>query len=83
MKFGDLWLTLWKILAGTLAMAAAVAVGWRLVRAMHGADVIAVFGLIPLGVVVYGASLWFLKIEGRDELVDLVAKLRGKFGVAK
>lgn len=83
MTFGELWLTLGKILAGTLAMAAVVGGGWHLMRGMHGADVIAVAGLIPLGVAVYAAALWMLKIEGRDELGALVAKLRGKLGPAE
>ena len=78
MRFGELWLTLGKILAGTLAMAAVVAGGWYLVRGIHGAEVIAVFGFIPLGVAVYAASLWALKVEGRDELAAVWAKIRGK-----
>jgi putative peptidoglycan lipid II flippase len=78
MKFGELWETLGKISLGTLAMAAVVGGGWWFVRRVHGADVIAVFGLIPLGVAVYAAALWALKIEGREELAALVAKVRGK-----
>jgi putative peptidoglycan lipid II flippase len=78
MKFGELWGTLGKISLGTLAMAAVVGGGWWLLHRVHGADVIAVFGLIPLGVAVYAAALWVLKIEGREELAALVAKVRGK-----
>jgi len=58
MKFGELWLTLGKILIGTLAMAAVVKGGWHWVHEIHGAEVIAVFALIPLGVAVYAAALW-------------------------
>ncbi len=78
MKFGELWPTLGKILGGSLVMAAVVAGGWGLVHEVHGADAIAVFGLIPLGIVVYAASLWALRIEGSDEIGALMIKLRGK-----
>jgi len=78
MKFGELWRTLGKILGGTVAMAAVVEGGWSAVREIHGAEVIAVFGLIPLGIAVYAAALWALKIEGRDELAAVWAKIRGK-----
>jgi len=78
MKFGDLWLTLGKILTGTVAMAAVVAGGWQVVREIHGAEVLAVFGLIPLGVAVYAAALWALKVEGRDELAAVWVKIRGR-----
>jgi putative peptidoglycan lipid II flippase len=78
MKFKELWLTLSKILAGTLAMGAVVGGAWHWVREIYGAEVIAVFGLIPLGVVTYAASLWVLKVEGRDELAAVVAKVRAK-----
>lgn len=78
MQFGELWLTLGKILAGTLAMGAVVEGGWYLVREVYGADAIAVFGLIPLGVAVYAAALWVLKIEGRDELAAVFVRLRAR-----
>jgi putative peptidoglycan lipid II flippase len=78
MVFGELWRTLGKILLATLAMGAVVSGGWRFVAAVYGADVIAVFGLIPLGVAVYAGVLWALRIEGREELAALVAKLRKK-----
>jgi putative peptidoglycan lipid II flippase len=39
------------------------------------ADVIAVAGLIPLGCAVYGATLWVLRIEGREEALALLAKI--------
>ncbi len=41
-------------------------------------DFVTIGGLIPLAVAVYGAILWFLKIEGRDELAQVFAKVRGK-----
>ena len=47
---------------------------------LHGADVIAVFGLIPAGVAIYAGVLWALKIEGREELAAIVAKIRKRKG---
>ena len=41
-------------------------------------DLVAIVGLIPLAVALYGALLWLLKIEGREEVSQLLAKLRGK-----
>ena len=53
------------------------AVGWfALPPFIH--DVAVVTGLIPVAVLVYGALLWALRIEGRDELGLLLGKLRGK-----
>lgn len=76
MVFGDLWRTLLKILAATAVMAGAVAGGWGAMRGIYGADVVAVFGLIPAGVAVYAGVLWVLKIEGREELAAIAAKIR-------
>jgi putative peptidoglycan lipid II flippase len=82
MQFGELWRTLGKIFAGTMVMSAAVAAGWLAIgQAVGGrrlADVLAIFGLIPVAVAVYGIALWALRIEGREELGALVAKLRGR-----
>ncbi|MDE3084176.1 MAG: hypothetical protein KGJ37_03010, partial [Verrucomicrobiota bacterium] len=88
MTLGPLWPSLIKVLAGTLVMGAAVWAGWHLVGGMAAeihlfrfkvrvADLAAVLGLIPLGVAIYGAALWLLKIEGRDELKVVLRKLRG------
>lgn len=78
MTFGELWRTLGKILLATAAMAVVVAGGWHLIAGHAGASLLVVGGLIPLGVGVYAGALWLLKIEGREELVALAAKLRGK-----
>ena len=83
MEFGELWRSLGKILLGTAVMSAAVWGGWRLILVgwpgSRTADAIAIFGLIPAGVAVYAAVLWALRIEGRDELAALAAKLRARF----
>ena len=53
-----------------------LAAGLALAPKVH--DLVVIAGLIPLAVVVYGALLWLLKIEGRDELGLILDKLRGK-----
>jgi putative peptidoglycan lipid II flippase len=75
MHFAPLWPSFAKVLGSTAAMAVVVGGGWSLVRGLHGADVIAVFGLIPLGVATYGVVLWILQIEGRAELEAMLARL--------
>jgi putative peptidoglycan lipid II flippase len=80
--FGPLLPNLGKILLASALMGAAVwgglkAVGWfALPPLIH--DVAVVTGLIPVAVLVYGALLWALRIEGREELDLLLGKLRGK-----
>ncbi len=37
-------------------------------------DLLAIFGLIPLAVAVYGSLLWALKVEGREDLEAIIAK---------
>lgn len=72
--------SLGKIGLGTLGMAAVVGGGWRFLQYVRPAvrmnDVIAIFGLIPLGVAVYGGLLWLLRMEGREELGVLFNRLR-------
>jgi putative peptidoglycan lipid II flippase len=75
MHFAPLGPSLAKVLGATAAMAVVVGGGWRAVRGLHGASALAVFGLIPLGIATYGAVLWVARIEGRDELEALFAKL--------
>jgi putative peptidoglycan lipid II flippase len=89
MTLTPLWPSLVKVVLGTLVMGVVVWSGWQLVRNMgvvihlsrlkvHVADLIAVFGLIPLGVLAYGVTLWLLRIEGHDEFNILLGKLRAK-----
>ncbi|MDP1579599.1 MAG: murein biosynthesis integral membrane protein MurJ [Candidatus Didemnitutus sp.] len=40
--------------------------------------VVAVCGLIPLAVGAYGAALWLLRIEGREELETLLSRMKAK-----
>lgn len=50
----------------------------RLPLPAKGQDLVAVCGLIPVACAVYGGLLWALRIEGRDELGEVWAKLRAK-----
>jgi putative peptidoglycan lipid II flippase len=78
MRFAPLWGSFSKIALGTAVMSGVVAGGWwGLSQTVTGrmADVIAVAGLIPLGCAVYGATLWVLRIEGREEALALLAKI--------
>ena len=69
------------VLAGAL-MGAVVWGGLRLVGGVGwsraATDLVVVLGLIPFAAAVYGALLWLLRIEGREELGLIVEKLRGK-----
>lgn len=86
--FEPLWPSVIKVLVATLVMSAVVAGGWRLLGGPAGpggtltllrfkvniVDLIAVLGLIPLGLVTYVAALFALKIEGREELASLARR---------
>jgi putative peptidoglycan lipid II flippase len=84
-RFPDLGLaqlvpSLGKALAGTALMALAVGLGWegvgRLALSQRWQDAIGIFGLIPLGVLVYGAAIWLLRMEGREELIAAFRRLK-------
>lgn len=81
MAFGPLWGGVSKILIAVLGMAVVVAGGWRFVLTQpigFWRDALALGGLIPLGIAAYGAALWLLKIEGREELVAIWRRFKGK-----
>ena len=69
-------------MGASLAMGVVVAGGWAgwilLVPASKAADAIGLAILIGGGVAVYAGLLWMLRIEGRDELAEIFAKLRQK-----
>ena len=69
-----------KVLVATAVMALVVRLGWRgigrLALAPHLQAVAGVFGLIPVGVAVYVAAIWFLRIEGWDELASVLRRRR-------
>ena len=83
MAFGELWTSLGKVVAGSVVMGAVVAGGWLMIRQLglgqRLADFVGVAGLVPLGVAVYAATLWALKIEGREEVAALLGKMRARF----
>lgn len=75
--------SLGKIAVGAGLMAAVVWASARGVAALavptKAADLLVVLGVIPLGAAVYGAALWLLRIEGREDLEQVLAKVRAKF----
>ena len=80
--FAPLLPSLAKIVFASAIMGGAVWAGIHLLGRFpvgeKAHDLLLVVGLIPVGGAVYGALLWVLKIEGREEIEALVAKLRGK-----
>ncbi len=67
-----------KVTGASVAMALVVWLGWRtwaqFVAASKLADMAAIVLLIAIGVTVYGALLWVMKIEGREELRALAQR---------
>ena len=79
MRLGPLWISLGKITVATAVMSVLVGAGWfglRQAVAGRAADLLAVLVLIPLACIAYGLVLWMLKIEGREELQAMLAKVR-------
>ncbi|HTJ77465.1 MAG TPA: murein biosynthesis integral membrane protein MurJ [Rariglobus sp.] len=87
MTLTPLWPSIAKVLAGSLVMGVTVWAGWHWLHdwpvvvsigrvTLHGADLVAVFGLIPAGVLAYAVVLWALRIEGRDEFRALLRRKR-------
>lgn len=83
-RFGHLARDLGKVLAASLLMGAVVAAGWwgwtQFQPPRKTADLPGVLVLVATGVAVYGAAIWALRIEGRDDLAAVWAKVRAKFG---
>lgn len=79
MHFGPLMPSLAKVLAATAAMAAVVEGALRALGASglgpRAVEWASVAGLVPLGVCAYAAALWLLRIEGRDEIGALLARV--------
>ena len=78
LTFKPLWISLLKVIAATALMAIVVAGLWHYVDTWLVANLVkglvAVGFIIPFAVAVYGALLFVLKIEGREELVSLVKR---------
>ncbi len=85
LAFHHLWRDLLKIAAGVAAMALAVwggrTVVMMLLPALWWRDVVVLAAGIPLGIAVYGATLWALRIEGREELPVLADRFLARLGL--
>jgi putative peptidoglycan lipid II flippase len=79
MHFAPLLPSLGKVALGTAAMAAVVEAGWleagNLGFGPAAKALVGVLGLIPAGVAVYGLVLWKLRIEGRNEIEAMLARM--------
>lgn len=82
--FAPLVPSLGKILLACVVMSAVVWGGaygaGQLPLTVRARDLAMVAGLIPAACVVYGALLWLLQIEGREEITGLLGQLRAKLG---
>jgi putative peptidoglycan lipid II flippase len=86
MRFAPLWPSLARILLATALMSVAAGAGWFGLSRMVGgrtADVLGVVVLIPLAGAISAGLLWWLKIEGREELRALLAARFGRTNRAK
>ena len=77
-----------KVIGAAVLMGVAVAGGWQLwLRWMSPGklnDLLALIALIAAGLTVYVVALWVLKVEGREELGAVLAKIRSRFaGVSR
>jgi putative peptidoglycan lipid II flippase len=71
-----------KVIGASVAMGALVGAGWwlwsQVVPATKLTDACGLAVFISAGVASYAGLLWAMKIEGRDELAAVLAKLRAK-----
>jgi putative peptidoglycan lipid II flippase len=79
MRLAPLLPSLGKILGATAVMAAVVLVGRQAISmaglGARASGLLAVAGLIPAAVAAYGAALWLLRIEGREEISAVLGRL--------
>lgn len=72
-----------KVIGASALMGIVVAAGWwawlRYVPLSKFTHVMALVVLVSLGAGVYAATVWILRIEGRDDLLVVLKKVRGKF----
>ncbi len=77
--FATLLPSLGKIVVASTVMGAAVWGGARVVEMLPLAaklrDLTVVVGLIPAAAVLYAGVLWFMRVEGREEIEQLAGKL--------
>ncbi len=74
-----------KITAASGVMAVSVLAGLWAIRELNlpgrAGELAAVFAVIPVAIAIYGALLWALKIEDRDEIARLGWRMAEKFGL--
>jgi putative peptidoglycan lipid II flippase len=79
MHFAPLLPSIAKVAVSAAVMVGVVAGGWRGLEALRlgawATDMVAVAALIPAGAIAYGAVLWMLRIEGREELEAVLARM--------
>ena len=82
LSFAPLLPNLGKITVASALMGLVVWGGAKLAASLpltgKAQDLIVVVGLIPAACVVYGALLWALKVEGREELGALWSRFRNR-----
>jgi putative peptidoglycan lipid II flippase len=82
LAFGHVAGDLAKVCGAAVAMGVIVAGAWvlwsRAVAPTVLTDALGLFALILLGAAVYGAMIWALRIEGRDDVAAVLGKLRAK-----
>lgn len=82
--FAPLLTNLGKITVASTLMGVVVWGGMKLAARLpltgKAHDLVVVAGLIPVACAVYGALLWTMKIEGREELGALWARFRSQWG---
>ena len=82
LRFHHLARDLVKVILASVIMGIVVAVGWwgwlRTVGASRATDAVALLVLIAVGVTVYIALMWALKIEGREDVAAIIAKARNR-----
>lgn len=80
--FREIWSSLARILLATAAMGLAVWAGAHLLAGVEWRpklrDLLTLGLLIPGACAFYGALLWTLKIEGRDQLAALIGRVLGR-----
>jgi putative peptidoglycan lipid II flippase len=82
LSFAPLLPSLGKIIMASILMGLVVWGGECVVALLPWAtkmkDLTVVLGLIPVAAGCYAALLWLMRIEGRDDLEPIIAKLRGR-----
>ena len=76
-----------KIAGAAALMSVAVGVGvigiGRLGITGRTADVISIFGLIPVAIGIYGWLLWVFHIEDRDAITGFAWTIAGRLGIKR